>query len=386
MVLGSLLAGGKLKIIVTALGLITASIGGAFALGVLGAPSVVGVENRFGPVSDETTVVETDLVVNNPNPIGIRLGDTTVNYTVSMNDVGIAAGQKKGLAVDRGNTTLAFTTRMENEKIPPWWVSHVRNGEVTNVTVDADVQTSVLGDRTFELQQNQRVETDIISQFNSNETRPVEGPSSPLYSNPVLYINETSAEWGSVSTEETPIDMAFTVYNPKLQPYTISEVGYEVTMNGIAVGEGATDQSYVIPGNAQETIRTTPVIQNRRLDEWWVSHLERNQMTQLRIDFYAKVELPTGTEIRVPLDQLTYEKSIETDIFGTKNESDRSAGANGGPTTPTATPTATSSGSSPVDSPISTPTGSPLPTDGTSSSPTDGLLRVAAPSRSPIPF
>ena len=182
----SLLLGSQLKLVVTALGLITASVGGAFALGLVGAPAVVGVENRFGPVSQDTTVVETDLIVNNPNPIGVQLGGTTVNYTVKMNDVGIAAGEKEGLDVATGNSTLNFTTQMQNSKIPPWWVSHIRNDEVTNVTIDAQIQTSILGNRQFDLQQNQQVETDIIGQFNSEETRPVDGPSNPLYSNPVL--------------------------------------------------------------------------------------------------------------------------------------------------------------------------------------------------------
>ena len=38
-------------------------------------------------------------------------------------------------------------------------------------------------------------------------------------------------------------------------------------------------------------------------------------MSDLRIEFYAVVELPTGEELTVPLDALTYEETIETDIF-----------------------------------------------------------------------
>ena len=32
--------------------------------------------------------------------------------------------------------------------------------------------------------------------------------------------------------------MAFVVYNPTLEPYVITELGYEITMNDVAVGEG----------------------------------------------------------------------------------------------------------------------------------------------------
>lgn len=326
----------RVKAAVAALGVLTATIGGAFALGVIGAPSVVDVENRFGDVNDERTIILTDLVVNNPNPIGVRLGDSTVNYTVYMNDVEMAHGSKAGLDVDSGNTTLPFRTRMLNDRIPPWWVSHIRNDEVTNVTIDATVKTSLLGNRTFDLDQRKQVETDIISAFASEETRPVNGPENPLYSNPVLYINRTDAEWGQVDRRQTPIPMEFVVYNPQLKPYTITEVGYEISMNGISMGSGATDETYVIPGESTETLRTTPTIDNGNLDEWWVSHLQNNQTTTLRIDFYAKVELPTGNQIRVPLDRLTYVQEFETDIFGTKN--DTAANESGPTPTPTSTP------------------------------------------------
>lgn len=364
----------RVKAVLAAVGVLTASLGGAFALGLVGTPSVVGVENRFGDVNQDRTMILTDLTVNNPNPIGVRLGDTTVNYTVHMNDVEMAKGSKAGLQVESGNSTLPFETRMLNDRIPPWWVSHIRNDEVTNVTIDATVRTGLLGNRSFDLDQRERVETDIISAFASNETRPVDGPESPVFENPVLYINSTDGEWGEVTDRETPIPMEFVVYNPQLEPYTITEVGYEISMNDIAMGEGTTEQTYVIPGGSAETIRTTPTIDNRNLDDWWVSHLQNDQRTTLRIDFYARVELPTGNEIRVPLDRLTYEQDFETDIFGTKNGS-TGDGTTGSTATPTPTATSTDGG---------------LLGDGGDATPTDtdsGLVGddTPAPSDTPIP-
>lgn len=350
----SVFLGSKLKILVTALGVVTASVGGAFVLGLVGAPSVVAVENRFGPVSERTTIVETDLVVHNPNPIGVRLGDTTVTYTVNMNDVAMASGRKEGLRISPGNTTLEFRTAMRNGKIPDWWVTHIENGEETNVTIDATVQSGLLGNRTFDIRQRKQVTTNIIGQFNSDETRPVRAQNPPpTVENPILYINQTRASWGAVTQQETPINMGFTVYNPHLKPYVITEVGYTITMNGIRVGEGATDEKKVIPGGSTATIEPTTVIRNGRLDEWWVSHLKNDQVTHLRIDFYAKVELPTGNTIRVPLNDLTYEKRIETDIFGNKESS---TGGNATSSTPTPTPTPTDGGLVGTDSPVSTPT------------------------------
>lgn len=346
----TLLLGSKLHAAITAGLVVVASVGGAFALGAIGAPSVVAVENRFGPVDPETTVIETDLVVSNPNPIGVQLGGTTVSYDVSMNNISIANGTKEGLGLQPGNTTLNFSTTMFNEKIPAWWVTHIRNDERTTVDVDARARTSLLGGRVFPFHQTKQVQTDIIGQFNSNETRAVNAGTAAPTSNPVLYINATRADWGRVTAERTPIPMEFMVYNPHLQPYTVAEVGGTITMNGIEVGSVSTDRTYLIPGGASRTLAVRTTIKNPALDEWWVSHLRNGQVTSLRIDFYLKLE---GIEARIPVDQLTYEKRIETDIFGTKNATEP----------PDMTPTATDSPSTPSGEPTPTPTPDSTPTD-----------------------
>jgi hypothetical protein len=73
-----------------------------------------------------------------------------------------------------------------------------------------------------------------------------------------------------------------------------------------------------------------------------VTHLERNQVTELRIDFDARLDL-AETTVSVPLDPLTYTETIETDIFGTKPTDpggDSTAGndTDDGSTTQTETP------------------------------------------------
>ena len=358
----------RLKIAGAVVGVVVALLAGAFALGVLGTPTVEAVDNEFGEVDDETTIVFTDLVVNNPNPVGVQRSDTTINYTVRMNGVPMAVGGREGLAVGSGNSTLAFTTRMDNEQIPAWWVTHVNGDERTVVTINATVRASLLGQRQFDITQEKEVETNIIGQFNSEETRPVEADSPPPgVENPILYVNRTSAAWGEATAERTPIDMEFVAYNPKTVPFTVTELGYEITMNGVAVGEGRTDEPATIPPGSTETIRTETVIRNENLDDWWVTHLRNDQVTDLRIEFYAVVSsdlLPQ--DVRVPLDELTYERTIETDIFGNENASADGAtptpgGDGDGTPTPTPTPEPVDPVETPTD-PIDEPVGDGTPT------------------------
>jgi len=206
---------GGLQQVGLAAAVLLAVVVGAVGLGVVGTPGVETVENRFTGVSENTTTVGTVITVSNPNPIGVSLGGTTIDYTVSMNDVAMASGEKRGINLGRGNTTLQFSTTMRNDRIPPWWVSHITNGERTEVTIDANVTDSLAGDRSFTITQNRTVETDVLGQFNSTETRPVNA-SKPFVSDPVLYINETRGSWdrGAVTQSETPMDIEFDVYNP----------------------------------------------------------------------------------------------------------------------------------------------------------------------------
>lgn len=242
------LFGGKPRAALTVLVLLVGAVVGAFLLGVVGAPSVTGVDNGFGGVNGTTTVIESRLSVHNPNPVGVILGGTTVDYAVEMNGVGMANGTKSGVSVPRGNSSLAFVTLLDNDRIPVWWARHVANGERT-------------------------VATDVISNFNRTETRPVNA-DQPGVEDPVMYVNETSGHWGQVNRSATPIDASFVVYNPNTYPVVFTEVGYTITMAGertnasVPIGNGTSERSYAVEPKSTETLDLTTVIDNDHLDDW----------------------------------------------------------------------------------------------------------------------
>jgi LEA14-like dessication related protein len=222
------------------------------------------------------------------------------------------------------------------------------------------------------LSRDRTVETDIVGQFDSTETRPVEA-DQPFVSDPVLYINETRGSWdrGNVTRTETPMDLSFDVYNPKPYPYTVSRIGYDVRMNGLSVGDGETQRGVVIAPGETETVRVDSTIRNQLLDQWWVSHLQRNQVTDLYIDFYLVVEA-AGERFRIDLDAIDYETTIETDIFDNKaqyptgtNESagESTDGGSDGESTPSDGESTTSDGES-TPSDDETPTEESTATDG----------------------
>ncbi|MCD2199302.1 LEA type 2 family protein [Halobacterium sp. KA-4] len=358
----ALLFGNTIRVAITVVAGLGLVAGGAFFAGFLGVPSVEQVDNQFGEVNDTYTEIETDLVIHNPNPVGVRLGDTSVNYTVAMNDIRMASGDKHGVGIDTGNSTVNLTTQLHNERIPAWWVNHVRGGEQTNLTVSATVQPGFVGQSASFQPAAETIETDLLGQFNSSEDRPVNA-EMPLVE---VVIERTNASWGNVTDAETPIDLEFDVYNPKTSPVIVSNVGYNITMNGVPVGAGETEDGQTIPGKSSRVVETPTVIDNENLDEWWVTHVENNQTTELRIDFYAEIELPGSSEtIRVPLDELTYTQTIETDMFGNKGDSGSDAG---GDTSSNETTTTSDDGTTTATTTSGT-TNDSMTTDGTT---TDG--------------
>lgn len=291
--------------------------GVAVAAGVVGVPSVVEFQNEFSDVNESTTVIGSEIAVSNPNPVGAGFLGVSGEYEIAMNDVRMANGSTGDVAMPPGNSTVDLATKLDNDRIPAWWVSHVERDEETTVRVNATVDSDLLG-QSVPVERTRSIETDMLSSFNSTETRPVNA-SQPLVEDPVLYVNETRAQWGETSEERTGIVVDFYVYNPKEYAIPISKLNYTIDMNDVRVGAGENTDETVLPPGELTRVRTVTYIDNDKLDEWWVSHVERNQVTDVVIDFDASIEV-SGTEVDVPLEGMTHRETVETDVFGTKDD------------------------------------------------------------------
>ncbi|WP_323675216.1 LEA type 2 family protein [Halorubellus sp. PRR65] len=313
--LRSLLLGSVPRVVGTGALALVVAVGVAFAAGFLGVPAVNEFQNEFTDVNDSTTTIGSTIEVTNPNPVGASFLGVSGEYAIAMNDVRMANGSTGAIAMAPGNSTIDLETALDNDRIPDWWVSHVPNGEQTTVNVNATVDSDLLG-RSVPVTQTRSIETDMLSSFNSTETRSVNS-SSPLVSDPVLYVNETRAQWGEVTQERTGIVVDFYIYNPKDYAVPVSKLNYTIEMNEVRVGAGENTDEKVLEPNSLTRVRTVTYIRNENLDDWWVTHVERNQRTEVVIDFAASVEV-AGTELDIPLEGMTHRETIETDVFGTK--------------------------------------------------------------------
>ncbi|PSQ47820.1 hypothetical protein BRD15_06570 [Halobacteriales archaeon SW_6_65_15] len=235
-------------------------------------------------------------------------GVAGVSYDVAMNDVTVASGSSGGLALSPGQNEVTLETYIDNEKIPAWWASHINEGEQTTLSVQPSVNAGLLSkslpaeERTFE--------TDMLSSFDSDEAQSVEVGDQTL-----MTVESTDASWGTATENRTPLQFSGTVNNPNDAPVSFSKLGYEISMNDVTVAGGTTDEGVEIGANSTETIRVDAALDNRKLDEWWVTHLENGEETTLDVQVFAAVETDDGTK-RVPLPFLSERVVFETDVLG----------------------------------------------------------------------
>jgi LEA14-like dessication related protein len=296
---------------VLAAGLIVsaAGVGAAVSTGALSlqSPAVESVENEWGEVTADRTEIRTDVVVDNPNDVGVP-GVASVSYDVTMNDVTMAEGSSGRLSLSPGRNEMTLRTDIDNRKIPAWWASHINNGEETTLSVEPSAKAAFLSKRLPA--PNRTFETDMLSSFDSDTSESVQVGDQTL-----LTVEGTEASWGTATRNETPLRFAGTVHNPNDAPIQFSKIGYEVSMNDVTVAEGTTEDGIEIAANSTDTIRVDSTLDNRKLDEWWVSHLNRGEETNLNVSVFAVVETDDGDR-RVPLPFLSQQVVFETDILG----------------------------------------------------------------------
>jgi len=289
-------------------------------------PKTTDVDSEFGRVTDERTEVRTRVTVEDPTLLRVGEPVADVEYTVSMNDVQMAHEREEAVDLSRGRNVVQLSTWLDNDDVPQWWVTHVENGERTTVEVDPTVSVDRLGVavESDSLTRTRTFETDLLAPLQSNETR-----SLQAFDRTILQVERTTAEWGEPTADETPVHASMTVRNPLSVPVPVSKLSYVVEMNGVVVGEGSVGERTLVSPDSTETIPANFAIDNSRLDEWWVTHVRRNQTSQMTVQFAAQVELGDRS-VRLPLGPLSFQQTFETDVLGSgevRTNGSESAGA-----------------------------------------------------------
>jgi LEA14-like dessication related protein len=321
----------------------------AYFLGIVGVPSA-GLVDRgdWGTVTEERTEVITTVWVDNTNPFPIALGDgLSADYEVAFNGVALASGEKDAIEVPKGNSTIELRTNLRNDRLPAWWVAFVRANETVamdiNGTLSVDVGPTVSHD-IYREQTALEDSTPIISALSAaaNGTRGTytQSVGSDQVSDDVdlnalsdegvtvgYEVREGSARWGEVTEEQTTVVFEFTVHNPGDVPVPAVPDGLGVTvdMNDVRLFRGesgdlsasSVSPDAVIPPGETQTVEFTVRMDNEKVDEWFTSHVRRDERTAVSTGLQLVFEVPpTGQTVRLPRNSpVTYDCQLQTAIL-----------------------------------------------------------------------
>lgn len=287
-----------------------ALLAGGVAL-TLDPPRVVSVASEFGEIRDRTADVETRIVVENPNSVGLP-GAHTIGYDVALNDVGVATGVERGVRLGPGRTVVGTTATFDNTAIPEWWPTHVNGDEESTIETRARFEPAGLPFGISLPPERTELTTDFLGSLGGSEPGTV-----TLGDRELLVVGDQRATWGEADTERAPVRFRTEMENVHDRPVGIDGTDYEIRMNDVVVGSGETEESIELAPGESGAFTVEAAIDTPRMQEWWVSHLRNGERTDLVILVYPVTVEADGTRTRLPVTVFEERSTFETDMLGT---------------------------------------------------------------------
>lgn len=281
-------------------------------------------------VNEESIEVTTSIWVKNPNPIGLPLGFVGVGYAAETNEETLAEGEIEGLGIGTGNNTKKFRTEIIQDNIPDWWANHLKRGEKTTFKAPVSVKFP-FGQFSREIF-SKNISTDItgrieesLGSLEGEYTGPEierEVNGFKVVENPEMEVREFKTSWGNVTKEKSEILMDITLYNPNSYPVPAPSFDGEARLNNITVSNWTANpqalteltEEGMIPPKEEEIVRFKASLMNEKMDEWFESHVKRDEYTEGKIeaDLIFQIE---GREFSVPAGGLRCEMNIQTAVL-----------------------------------------------------------------------
>ncbi|MBO8182527.1 MAG: LEA type 2 family protein [Archaeoglobus sp.] len=284
--------------------LIVIALLGCFGLK-LGEPEIKSINHEWGKITDKTTEIVTTVVAYNPNPVPIPIKE--IEAELYMN--GIKMGEGKNAVAElkpREQTEIKLSTVIENPKIPEWWVSHLKNGEKSEVVLRGKIVFDLkVTEFSWPFEQRSVIKTSIVSSMNYEKL--------PLAIGPIRIYSSMTTKLGDINETRTEFIHEAVFSNPYAFPIPLTRIDYTIWMNGIKIGEGSTKKSLWLPAKSDTKLTFTTEIDNMKLAEWWVSHLRNGESSVVRVEIMPTIEV-LGQSFRFTL--LEEEVEFKTNILG----------------------------------------------------------------------
>lgn len=320
-----------------------------YLTGVLGLPTVeVADVGDWGTVSENETTVVTTLQVSNPNPIGVSMADGfSAEYAVEFNGVGLLSGARDSISIPSGTSTTQLVSTIDNDKIVPWWREYVRNDETIELRATGQAEVNALGSRTIQFpayEQTVLEDSQPVIDALSGAVSSMEGSyARDVGLGTVGYeIREANATWRNVSEQHTWMNVNVRIHNPGDVPVPLMPDGFRLSaeandvslfsaQRGALSAESVDGDALLGPGETR-TVTFTVTLSNENVDDWFRSHVERGEKTELTVTPQLVFEVgQTGTEFTIPSQEAgaSYTCQFQTGLLVDDQESDTTCGSGG---------------------------------------------------------
>jgi LEA14-like dessication related protein len=271
---------------------------------------------RWGEADDQRTPLVVSNALRNVHDRPVEIDGT--DYEIRMNGVVVGEGETtNGVALAPGeSTTYDVRAVIDTQRMQRWWVSHLRNGETTDLTIEVFAVAVVDGERErlpLTVYERQAVfETDFLDTGETSVRVVGDGSgSNASFARPTVR-NSTSA-WGEVRDDETEVRTTVRIDNPTDEAYAdllALVVDQRTTIAGVTASEG-TERVEDLP-RGSGTVEVTSTMPHSVVPEWWAAHLENGERSRSRTELDADADVAVTT---LPVDLPDRNSTVETDTL-----------------------------------------------------------------------
>lgn len=278
---------------------------------------IENISNSWGSISPDITTLVTSLRVNSTK---IPEDSLSIFCNIKLNDINIFGGEVDDFILEKESnfSLIYFPTRINNnsESITNWWISHIKNNETTEVTIQGELRINYIGNTLVKpfLWRNE-FKTDILEDVNIENIRTLE---FGLYT---LEVKSLQSAWGQITSDRTEIKHTLAIYNSSIIPGApiVNRVEYELSLNGIEMTKKGVDLPFLIWPGQTKYINFTTELDSEKMKEWWVSHVQSNEKSIYDLKYTLCVEFFGAKIARWPEE---IESSFATDFLGKREIND----------------------------------------------------------------
>ncbi len=282
-------------------------------------PEVRSITHEWGPVTSNSTEVITTVVVFNPIPAPIPIKNCSANITIDGISLGQSAGNNISLKQE-AETPVVIYTRIDKDKISDFWAEHLRRGENSTVVIDGNINFDMkVADYSYPFTYSKAVETNILTRLHVNTPVVVEKTYKvPVIGNEITAfkatIKSSNASWGKIERDLTELNVRAIIHNDNSYSIPSCKMVNKVSINEIPLAVGESVGSYSFPSNADTEVMATANLKTSLMDQWFVSHLIRNEKSTLKVETAIMFNLPGSVAKVLSQDSFTipiWEENIE---------------------------------------------------------------------------